>query len=382
MKRNVGDTMDGGPLRSENGARCADVTAFGARGDGRTDDSAAIERAFAAGRGLVTFPRGEYVLSRGITVDLAQTGRLAIVGAGALLRHRGAGPALHLLGRHARSADPKSLDEAVFAGEAMPRVEGLAIAGEHPEADGIRLEGTMQATLQAVAIRGCRHGIHLVKRNRNVIIDSVHVYDNSGVGVYLDHVDLHQINIHGSHISYNQTGGIKVEAGNIRNLQISGNDIEYNHVGGGHDIWLIAGEKGLREAAITGNTIQALVREGGANIRIDGFGPERPLRAGLFSITGNHISSQGTNIRIAHSHGISITGNNFARVSERNIHISDSELIAISANVLDDNTDHRGDEVKGILLTGCTNCTVQGLVARVSYGGSPERGGTIEALNC
>ena len=53
----------------------------------------------------------------------------------------------------------------------------------------------------------CRHGIHLLGRDRNVLIANCHIYDNSGVGVFLDRLNLHQINIVGNHISYASRAG-------------------------------------------------------------------------------------------------------------------------------------------------------------------------------
>jgi hypothetical protein len=53
--------------------------------------------------------------------------------------------------------------------------------------------------------------IHLVKRDRNVIVADCHIYNNTGAGIFLDAVNLHQTNIHGNHISYcKQRGGISV----------------------------------------------------------------------------------------------------------------------------------------------------------------------------
>ena len=43
---------------------------FGAVGDGRTDDTAAIEHALHNGEGSLVFPRGEYRITRTITIDL------------------------------------------------------------------------------------------------------------------------------------------------------------------------------------------------------------------------------------------------------------------------------------------------------------------------
>jgi len=78
-------------------------------------------------------------------------------------------------------------------------------------------------------IRKCRHGVHLTGRNRNVIVSDSHVYENRGIGVFLDAVNLHQINVTGCHVSYCDGGGIVCRAGEVRNLQITGCDIESNH---------------------------------------------------------------------------------------------------------------------------------------------------------
>ena len=87
---------------------------------------------------------------------------------------------------------------------------------------GIELIETMQAVFEGVLIRRVRHGIRLHKRNRNVLISHCHLYFNTGVGIFLDRVNLHQINIAGSHISYNRLGGIRIEGSEVRNLQITG----------------------------------------------------------------------------------------------------------------------------------------------------------------
>jgi parallel beta-helix repeat protein len=77
----------------------------------------------------------------------------------------------------------------------MPLVDGVAIVGDHPNAIGIEAIGTMQLTLSRNHIRGVLHGIHLVGNNRNVIISDCHIYENRGIGIYYDNVNLHQSNI-------------------------------------------------------------------------------------------------------------------------------------------------------------------------------------------
>ena len=147
-----------------------------------------------------------------------------------------------------------------------------------------------------------------MERNRNVVVSDVHLYENSGVGLFLDDVNLHQINVSNSHISYNRQGGIVVIDGNVRNLQITGCDIEGNmpaddtqteaanillHVAGSPD----DKSKSIAEVAITGCTIQHSsnyggkdfdsIAPGGANIRI--YGKEMwPIDS--VTISGNVVS--------------------------------------------------------------------------------------------
>ncbi|MEZ6053341.1 MAG: NosD domain-containing protein [Planctomycetaceae bacterium] len=134
--------------------------------------------------------------------------------------------------RHAwRDGDPHSVKENVHPAQRLPTVKNIEIEGRsRGKRDYIELVQTMQSVFEGVLIRRCRHGIHLVERNRNVLISRTpSLYHNTGVGVFLDGVNLHVFNIAGSHISYNRLGGIRIERSEIRNLQITGNDIEYNN---------------------------------------------------------------------------------------------------------------------------------------------------------
>src|SRR5206468_12588135 len=140
-----------------------------------------------------------------------------------------------------------------WAAERPPTVQGLEALGGHARADGIRLEGTLQATLTGLLIRRCRHGVHLTGRNRNVVLSDCHVYDNDGVGIFLDRVNLHQINIHGNHISYCKGGGLVVAASEVRNIQVCANDIEYSFDAGAErsaDVLFDGREGSVREGTL------------------------------------------------------------------------------------------------------------------------------------
>ncbi|HLW64000.1 MAG TPA: glycosyl hydrolase family 28-related protein, partial [Gemmataceae bacterium] len=136
------------------------VRDFGAKGDGQTDDTEAFQHALEQGDGEISIPRGDYRIARTLTVPLDKLGRLAIHGIGGTARiiMAGSGPALHLIGTHKRTAHPPDFAEAVWQKERMPMITDLEIVGANEAADGIRLEGTMQATVRGLLIRRCRHG--------------------------------------------------------------------------------------------------------------------------------------------------------------------------------------------------------------------------------
>lgn len=338
----------------------SNVREFGAKGDGRSDDTQAVQHAIERGDGLVEFPRGEYRLTRPLVVPLHLHGRLALTGRGGTARliMQSSGPALHLIGTHRRTAQPDEFQDVVWLKERMPTLTSLEIVGDHPDADGIRLEGTMQVTVTGVLIRRCRHGIHLVQRNRNVLISHCHIYDNRGVGIYLDAVNLHQMIVVGSHISYCKQGGVRVAGGEVRNLQITGNDIEYNHdpqADASADVCFDAREGTIREGTIVGNTIQARMSPQGANVRLLGVGADQRTAVGMLTITGNLLGSQQTVVHLDACRGVVVNGNaiysgyHYAILAER------CEHLVLSGNSIDHNSDYRGPSTDAVVLRHCRN---------------------------
>ena len=284
----------------------------------------------------------------------------------------GPGPALRFIGSHQGSASPTSFVPATW-NERMPIVSGIEILGNHEEADGIELEQTVAAIVSNISVRWCRHGIHLVNRNRNVLVSACHLYENSGVGVYLDDVNLHQINIGTSHISYNRQGGIVVRDGNVRNLQVSGCDIEGNmpddetptkvaniliDVSGSPD----TREKSIAEISITGCTIQhsanygsgetRLVAPGGANIRLAG---KEIYPIDSVTITGNVLSDTTTNIDIDYALDVAINANNFFAPQPTNLHVSHSQRVVVTGNTFNPREFERPGT---ITFEDCADCII------------------------
>jgi hypothetical protein len=357
------------------------VKQYGVVGDGLTDDTACLQKALQTCNNAIFLPPGRYLIKESLRVDLAKGGKPAIHGVGAVIIMAGVGPALLLQGHHRGTSNPLTVTPETDAREINPIIRGIEIQGQHPEADGITINSTFKTTIAQTTIRSCRYGIHAIDHNRDLLIDTCHIYNNK-IGIYFDHVNFHQINISDSHISHNHAGGIKVVGGVIRNIQICGNDIEYNHKEGGSDIWFIADRSAIREGAIVGNTIQALPGAGGTNILFEGCLTESPNKIGFFSISGNHIANQSeANIWIKNSRGIVIEGNTLQGAA-RNIIIEDSIAIVCSQNIMDDNPDYRVNKktsnVGGIMTLNSQYCSLQGNLMVGAMGGSLEKGGAIE----
>lgn len=343
------------------------VREFGAAGDGETDDTAAVRNAVDAAPGGIFFPKGRYRLTEPVGIDLDRVGPVSIIGDGtATVVMAGEGPAFHLVGTHDGTANPSNVEQAVWRRQRMPQIDGLEIVGAHEQAVGLRLERTMQAIISRLAVRGARHGIHLVGRNRNVLIGECQIYENQSVGIYLDEVNLHQINISNSHISYNRGGGIVVRGSEVRNLQIGTCDLEANMSEDGPataNVLVDAREGSMREGAITGCTIQhsSSSAPGSANIRFVGRQP--PIKAGRFSIADSAIADAPFNIHLENSRGVTITGNTFWMGADYHLLAENSSHVIFSANLLEHNPDY-GDlesSANGIEFRNCAFCTLSDL---------------------
>jgi hypothetical protein len=360
----------------------SNVRNFGASGDGVDDDTEAIQHAIDVAGGEIEFPRGNYKISKPLRIDLAKTGRCCLNGQGgtAKLIMSGEGPAIDLLAGHTKSADPNDFQPSVWKDQRMPMISAIEIEGDHPLADGIRIEGVMQPTITGVLIRKVRHGIHVVKRSRNVLVSNCHIYYNTGIGIFLDHCNLHQTIISDNHISYCRLGGVRIQGGEIRNLQITGNDIEYNN-NRAHkvpdadseptaEIYIDVEDGSVREGTIASNTLQATYSPAGANIRFIGSGSKGNQRTGMWAISGNLIGSQETNIHLTSGLGFAITGNYIYSGHKKNIFIEDSKNITLGSNTLGHNPDYGDKELTtGIRLVDCQDCTISGMILQDALAG-------------
>ena len=107
----------------------SNVKAFGAVGDGKADDTEAIEHTIAQHDGRVYFPRGDYVITRPLRIDYSKLGRFGIEGdlGAAKIIMNGPGPAFDLIGTHGGTGDPLSVKPAVWTGQRLPTIMNLEI---------------------------------------------------------------------------------------------------------------------------------------------------------------------------------------------------------------------------------------------------------------
>lgn len=364
---------------------------FGAAGDGRADDTEALQHAIDRGDGVLSLPKGVYRISRPLIVDTTKVGYAALQGSGgaAQLMMTGPGPAIQIVGGHQGTASPSTVKPQTWKSERFPTISQLAIVGAHPEADGIELFRTMQATISQVLVRRCRDGIRLSERNRNFILSDSHIYDNARYGVHFDHCNLHQIILHGNHISYNRRAGVCSRDGDVHNLQITGNDIEYNNrpgidtpTEGGAEILFDAGEGVISEVTIASNTIQATVQPGGANVRIHGAVEGAPRGARLITLTGNVIGSQTRGIEILRAQRVAISGNTIYDSRERSIDLRHCNGASVVGNTLVWRGEAGDPPSDGVYLEDCDAVVLASMPTQRLCLGSEEEGGAFTLVGC
>lgn len=365
----------------------ADARDFGAAADGRTDNSQALQHAIDQGDGVLLLGRGVYRITRPLVLDTARRGYLAVRGEGtAQLLMDGPGPALQVLGGHQGTATPRTVKPSTWQRERMPMISGLEILGRHKQADGIQLVQTMQPTIQNVLIRNCRYGVHLRKRNRNLLLSASHIYDCGDTGVFFDDCNLHQVIITGCHISYCKRAGIRQFNGDVHNIQITGNDIEYNSGLGENsgEIVLEAPEGVISEYTIGGNTLQATIPAAGANVLIRGKEEDPALAVRLITITGNVLGSRQRNIDLSHCSTVAISGNTIYSGGQLNLRMRNSRHCTVSGNTFATrpagwNTSGTFD---GAELIRCVGCSLEGNLFNEVFLGREDARGCVTLEEC
>ncbi|MFM7317662.1 MAG: right-handed parallel beta-helix repeat-containing protein [bacterium] len=366
------------------------VTHFGAKGDGKTDDTAALQHAIDQSSGLIEFPSGTFLIKKTLVVDLTKKGPMSIRGAAGStsIVMKGPGPAFRLVGSHKGTADPKSWTDKTRLQERFPNVTGIEIRGEHPDAIGIELIETAKPTIQNIFIRECRVGIHVRQRNRDILIADSHIYNNEDYGLFLDHVNLHQMNVCGCHISYNKGAAIAMIGGDLHNLQFTGNDIEYSHSADlkrsdSSDILIDARNGIASEITFASNTIQGKASVNGANVRILGrIDAEGFPSARLIAITGNILGSQSTSVQMQFAQRVTLTGNTIYDGHTAGLKAIDCDGLVIANNVHGWSHQPKSPRPDHYELERCVGVSITGEVFQNAGGTEGENTGVICLKDC
>lgn len=360
---------------------------FGVVGDGIADDTAALQRLIDETAGPLELPPGSFRLTGPLVLDTTRRGYSGVRGAQGASRliMDGPGPAVRVLGGHEGTANPASVKPETWEGQRFPILAGFEVLGRHPEADGIELCRTIQPVIASVLLRECRHGIHLVERNRNVIIAECHIYRCLDSGIFMDNCDLHQVIVIGCHISYCSRAGIRQLNGDVHNIQITGNDIEYNAGSeelSGEIVLEIIEQGMISEYTIASNTIQAVPSHAGSNVILSCI--EGKGAIGQIAITGNVLGSRDKNLAVFNAgRAVTVSANTIYTGKTLNIHLAGCRSVAVTGNtIISSSPVHGFEDVNGLLLEDCAECLISGNVINTLSQGSEERGGAVTLLRC
>lgn len=174
------------------GGKLLSAAEFGARGDGRADDTAALQAALDAtfareGGRVLVIPPGVYRVSRTLTVDFTREGgtnptrQSVIRGHGAILKADMSGGG----------------DVLVFTSHATTRyllIDGLTVQGRGGEGNGIVLDCNRERSyiynfcLRDVVVQGCGgDGLRMIGNVFEGQVFNSYFRDNKGNGVTLGH---------------------------------------------------------------------------------------------------------------------------------------------------------------------------------------------------
>ncbi len=152
------------------------VTYWGARGDGRTDDTRAIQKAIDNTKGILYFPPGAYVISKGLIVN---SDNVVLMGSGK---------------NTASILVIAALVDGVTLNGLLCAVDGLAIDGNKTARDGIVINGTQSEVANCI-VQNCKgNGInapYVQNQNHNKNIRNCKVYTCRQAGIAVSSNDMY-----------------------------------------------------------------------------------------------------------------------------------------------------------------------------------------------
>lgn len=284
-----------------------DAADFGARGDGRADDSAALQRALSEGGKVWLAPRGVYRLTR--RLSLAGNAALASDGSATLLLAAGPGALDNALGERSEGALYGERGVALRIEGSDIAVRDLHLVREFAEdryVIGIDVRASRRVTLERLRLRGfsLAPGIVTIRSSEEVRVASLLIHDSCTASTQLP-VDVPAFQITGISID-----DVRVERRGSARLIIENNVIA-----------------GLRMIPLTSRRVQtdgihfAQIGTGHGSVVRDNYVADVDEALDIFGsgieATGNRLHATGTVVKLIHgARSVTLRGNQISAAGE------------------------------------------------------------------
>lgn len=294
------------------------VKAYGAVGNGTTDDSAAVQAAFNASipGSVVLFPAtaNSYIINTPINVP---TSGITVIGYGAAL---------------SQTADTQ-YRKFTLTNRGQIRFEGLYILGGYSSMSPVVNNGTINIT------------------NSNLItITNCYFFNTAAANIYVSG-DCGNIKIDNNNFSNNYCPIIATASGGFKpyRLQIANNSFRTSGItttssANSASIWINGAGVGSQDNTISNNVIASNAKYG---IRLE----SSVIRT---AVSGNSISNTANGVYIDNSTDIAVTGNTLNNILNEGIFVNQGSNIDVSSNVVN-TTDSNSN---GIKFTDVTRGTI------------------------
>jgi hypothetical protein len=314
-----------------------EVDAFGAEGDGETDDTEAIQRAIDSvnGTGVLAFSAGsEYLVSSTISVDVATI--RGIAGRNARVIPDADVDVFDITGSHGGTANPSGTTDGVQDNEMSPFVRNLRVGASDSDPKGTAITSTNTFGLR---ICGCQlynltTGIRFYGNLRNTIITGNHIWHCLDYGVWYDDPDLHQSIIESNHISYCRKA-IYVDCVSVEcpDINIIGNSLESSsNPATVENIIHMRSSEWIEDVTIVGNLIEDHQDLTGPTILLEGVNSVNNFTRVVIAANGIG-NSANADISLSNIKQVSVTGNSITDSDEYAVSIDGQvEALNISNN--------------------------------------------------
>lgn len=312
-----------------------DVDAFGAVGDGTTDDSAAIQAAAdsISNKAALSFSSGKrYRLASTVSIDVRDI--RAIYGNNAYIINDTGGVGLEIYGtKEPGGTGPEATHQQEIKDEEFSTIiDGLQVYSTTStySGTGIQLHEQFEPIIKNCHFFNNNHGLEIGYQVDNIVISNCNFWDNRTSNIHFNgNVNSHQIVIGNSHISYARYGLLVDSAAKVYNVHLSNVNMEaQDNQQDGFDNFIYSNGK-LVEVHISASTFQDHKIGTDALIKLIG-------NSNRISVVSSHISnSAGDGIIIDSSNlqEIAIGSTLFSSLDGTALSLTNGEDVSIAGNV-------------------------------------------------